>query len=156
MTRSDNAFDGFAIDKVYNAKIINNIAHQNGRHGINVCTGSENILVSGNNIKDNGFFHPFGLLGNGITVQSNKGLTGDKVYITKNVEVKFNVISGSAKDGIQFKLTESCSAISNEISVPATTKACVAVLNTFATLLQLNTCELGIPLNEFGNLQLTI
>jgi nitrous oxidase accessory protein NosD len=111
------------------------------------------VIVSGNTITDNGYFHSTGLLGNGITVQSTNGLIGDKLYITKNVVVTANVISGSAKDGIQFKLTESCSASSNIITA-AEKKTCVNVRNTSTTFLQFNSCDGGIPLKESGNVQL--
>jgi parallel beta-helix repeat protein len=36
---SDNNWDGFTIDKVSNGRITNNIAINNGRHGINIVTG---------------------------------------------------------------------------------------------------------------------
>jgi nitrous oxidase accessory protein NosD len=147
---SDNGFDGFSIDNVTNAKITNNIASENGRHGINVCTGSDGVLISGNEIAANGFFRK-DKLGNGITVQSNEDSSG--LYITKNVVVTSNVISGSAKNGILLKQTESCFATSNKINATTSKNVCVAVKDTRTTLLELNSCEAGIKVEESGNLQ---
>jgi parallel beta-helix repeat protein len=36
---NDNNWDGFAIDRVVNGKVTNNVANKNGRHGINIITG---------------------------------------------------------------------------------------------------------------------
>lgn len=67
---ADNNWDGFAIDKVTNGTITNNIAKNNGRHGFNIITGSQYVLVANNIVQDNGFAYSNNLTtkGNGITV----------------------------------------------------------------------------------------
>lgn len=67
---ADNNWDGFAIDKVTNGTITNNVARNNGRHGFNIITGSQYVLVANNVAQDNGFAYSNDptVRGNGITV----------------------------------------------------------------------------------------
>lgn len=116
---SNNNWDGFAIDKVRNGIISNNIARNNGRHGINVITGSENVLVINNVCEDNGYEYNLNpeTQGNGITVQSNIGLTGDTTYITKQITIKENTIRNNSKYAIYFSKIENCTAEGNTASL---------------------------------------
>lgn len=113
----DNNWDGFTINKVDGGTITNSVAYKNGRHGMNICTGSDNIVVENNTIYENGFFYNLNdSEGNGISVQSNTGLTGETSYISTNVVIRNNIIKDNAKYGINFKETLNCVADNNTIT----------------------------------------
>lgn len=101
----DNEWDGIAIDKTNDVVLTGNIIENNGRHGINIGTGSYNIIIDGNQIHDNGFFY-YGKYdenknnilaqGCGIKAQNNEK------WGTNNIIVSNNIISNSNFSNICF------------------------------------------------------
>src|SRR5262249_24473713 len=49
-----NAFDGFTLDMCRNSTFQRNHAHDNDRHGINLVTGSSDLLIANNRSIHNG------------------------------------------------------------------------------------------------------
>ncbi|MBE9227385.1 right-handed parallel beta-helix repeat-containing protein [Phormidium sp. LEGE 05292] len=82
-----NDVDGITIDDCQNSTITNNISDSNGRHGINIVTGSHFNTISNNVVTNNGY--------RGIVVQSgsDKTTTSDDNTLVSNT-VKFNKVDG--------------------------------------------------------------
>jgi parallel beta-helix repeat protein len=101
---------------VTNGTITNNIATGNGRHGINIVTGSDKIVVANNIVSSNGFNYNLApSLGSGITVQSNMGIVGNTLYVTEFVVVQNNTIMGNANFGILFDESVNSYSTQNKI-----------------------------------------
>jgi parallel beta-helix repeat protein len=95
----NNGWDGFTLDQTKDIVCENNTAKGNGRHGFNIVTGSANILLKNNYIKDNGFTYydketKSTGVGCGVMMQNNLE------YGTQNMNVDQNIIISSAKAGI--------------------------------------------------------
>lgn len=90
----DNGWDGITIDKTLNVQIENNIVHSNGRHGINIVTGSKYVNITNNNVYNNGFYYYTGSKGCGIMLQNN-GLFG-----TSFINVASNIVSFSSNANV--------------------------------------------------------
>ncbi len=52
---SGNGKDGYTIDQYYYVSVLNSVAVDNDRHGINVVSGSRYVIVKGNNVTRNGY-----------------------------------------------------------------------------------------------------
>lgn len=90
----DNDWDGITIDKSRDVIVKNNIVINNGRHGINIVTGSYNVQVFGNDLSNNGkTFLNIGK-GCGIMAQNNQ------LYDIFNLDIHNNIIKDSAYGGI--------------------------------------------------------
>lgn len=144
----DNNWDGFALDKIYSGVIQNSWAVGNGRHGINVITGTSDFTVKNNFVYDNGFFYMKGTPGNGITVQSNTGLVGTFVYKTKGITVINNTIARSRGSGIVFSLSRQCSATQNTITGIG---YCIGAISSINTIIRSNQCIGGLGLKSINN-----
>jgi parallel beta-helix repeat protein len=90
----NNGWDGFTIDKCVNSVVANNKAIGNGRHGINIVTGSKFGDIHDNYIKNNGFNYKNTAVGCGIMVQNNQG------YSTSDHNIHNNQIINSYKGGM--------------------------------------------------------
>jgi Ca2+-binding RTX toxin-like protein len=85
----NNAYDGFTIDGCSDVTIVNALAYDNGRHGINIVTGSEHVSIVDSVSRDNA--------ANGITIQ-----TGDNEIRgwTSDVTISGGLIAGNGRAGI--------------------------------------------------------
>ncbi|MEQ1648175.1 MAG: right-handed parallel beta-helix repeat-containing protein [Hyphomicrobiaceae bacterium] len=85
----NNAYDGFTIDGCSDVMIVNALAYDNGRHGINIVTGSEHVSIVDSVSRDNA--------ANGITIQ-----TGDNEIRgwTSDVSISGGLIAGNGRAGI--------------------------------------------------------
>lgn len=90
----DNDWDGITIDKSKNVIIRNNIIENNGRHGINLVTGTFDTEIYNNVISNNGYYYLGQKDGCGITAQNNQ------LYDIYNINIFNNVIDGSAYGGV--------------------------------------------------------
>lgn len=96
----NNDWDGITIDKTRFFTCANNHAYDNGRHGINLVTGSEEGEVYNNLVENNGHFYDKerdGIIegkGCGIMAQNNQ------LYGTSDVKVYDNTVTGSNYAGI--------------------------------------------------------
>jgi nitrous oxidase accessory protein NosD len=88
----NNNWDGITLDKLRDTIISNNIVAHNGRHGINIVTGSRRLVVSNNIVKNNGF--TYSNKGCGIMAQNNDN------FMTKDLTITNNMIENSGNDGI--------------------------------------------------------
>jgi hypothetical protein len=109
----DNGWDGFTLDKLKNSIFTHNIAVDNGRHGINIVTGTRKTVISQNQVIGNGHFY-FDKYGNagagcGITVQNNQA------YRTSEILITDNFIEESKKEGICINNGHAISVINNHI-----------------------------------------
>ena len=85
-----NNWDGIAIDKTNRVIIDNNIIENNGRHGINIGTGSFDVSVTNNIIVNNGhYYHDIGL-GCGIKANNNENFRTADIIISGNTIVDSN------------------------------------------------------------------
>ncbi len=84
-----NGVDGFVIDYCSDVEIIGSTAYSNGRHGINIVTGSSDVTIIDATVYDNG--------GSGIVVQ-----TGDNEIrsFTNNVTIIGGTVTDNAGIGI--------------------------------------------------------
>jgi parallel beta-helix repeat protein len=90
----NNGWDGFTIDKTMFATVANNRAIGNGRHGINIVTGSKNGEFHDNYIENTGYNYEGTVAGCGIMIQNNQG------YSTQDHVLYSNVIKNAAKGGL--------------------------------------------------------
>lgn len=80
----NNDWDGYTIDQTTDVLIDNCIAKFNGRHGINIVTGSQNVVIRNNYLYDNGhYFEDIGG-GCGIAVQNNLNFGTRNIKVTNN------------------------------------------------------------------------
>jgi len=83
-----NDWDGITLDKTLNIFCFNNIVMNNGRHGINVVTGSKNVRVYNNKIYNNGYayktYNKFSQFGCGVMAQNNQNYGVNDVYVYDN------------------------------------------------------------------------
>lgn len=84
----DNGWDGITIDKCEDSIVAFNNVYNNGRHGINVCTGSKRVSVHDNTMNNNGFNYLGTQNGCGIMVQNNQGFTTRDITLDKNTIVR--------------------------------------------------------------------
>ena len=95
-----NDWDGITLDKNYYSYAFNNIIYNNGRHGINVVTGSVYVELYNNYLYDNGWDYDYDNDGSidsygcGIMVQNNQG------FGTSHIDIYNNVVHNSSKNGI--------------------------------------------------------
>ena len=96
----NNNWDGITIDKTRFFECYNNYAYDNGRHGINLVTGTEQGDVYNNTLVNNGWFYdkerdgiPEGK-GCGIMAQNNQ------LYDTKLLNIYNNTVKTSNYAGI--------------------------------------------------------
>lgn len=91
----DNDWDGLTIDKTRFGKIFNNKIYNNGRHGINIVTGSYDIEVYDNELTNNGhYFLGTQKKGCGIMGQNNQ------LYDVYDLNIHHNQISNSNYGGV--------------------------------------------------------
>ena len=121
----DNGWDGFTLDKLKNSVFTHNLAQHNGRHGINIVTGTRRLIVSHNQVIGNGNFYvpefekdlgcgieitkeDYGD-GCGIKVQNNQG------YRTSEITITNNFIEASDKEGICLNNVHSVIVSNNQV-----------------------------------------
>lgn len=128
----DNGVDGFAIDFCTNVTLLDDSAYGNGRHGINIVTGSSHVAVVNADVHGNG--------SSGIVVQTgdnevrsftdhvtisggrsgDNGIYGIDVHQAQDVIVEGVAISGNGAHGIMLAGVERASLLANTITdVPA-------------------------------------
>jgi hypothetical protein len=90
---TNNEWDGFTLDQTYNIYLSNNTSTDNGRHGYNVVTGSQNVIIENNRAFNNGYYDPHGGSGCGFMVQNNMN------YGTGNAIFTNNYVEGALKSG---------------------------------------------------------
>jgi parallel beta-helix repeat protein len=103
----NNGWDGITLDKLHDTIVTDNVVRNNGRHGINIVTGSRRLVVSRNVVINNGFFYDNG--GCGIVVQNNQN------YTTRDITLSNNIIRNTKKDGICAKSTTNLIISGNNI-----------------------------------------
>lgn len=121
----DNGWDGYTLDKLKNSVFTHNLAKDNGRHGINIVTGTRRLIVSNNQVIGNGNFYVpefekdlgCGIEisaddvgdGCGIKVQNNQGFRTSEITITNNF------IEASDKEGICLNNVHSVIVSNNQV-----------------------------------------
>jgi parallel beta-helix repeat protein len=115
----NNDWDGITLDKLRDTLVSNNIVMHNGRHGINIVTGSRRLVVTNNILKHNGF--TYAQSGCGIMAQNNDDFT------TKDLTITSNMIQNSANDGICINSVQGSIISSNNI---LSARYCIKLSNT--------------------------
>lgn len=87
----NNGLDGFTLDQTLHISLLNSVAIGNGRHGVNVVTGSRNVVIKNNNFVNNGEASKVGC---GIVLQNNKELS------TSYATISYNQVRNSPRAGI--------------------------------------------------------
>lgn len=90
----NNDWDGFTLDQSYNYRVENCTSKNNGRHGFNFCTGTQNSKAINNRAIGNGWYYYGGGRGCGINVVNNQG------FGTGNITLKGNFIDSSKTAGV--------------------------------------------------------
>jgi hypothetical protein len=125
-----NNWDGFTIDQSINVYINNSIARHNGRHGFNIVTGSNNVILLNNRAADNGWYYYNGDSGCGYIVQNNDN------HGTRDIVLKNNRNKNSKKAGICLKDVNNIYVINNNIN----SETCMEFKQLTITLISLNQC----------------
>lgn len=105
-----NSWDGFIGDFVTNAVYENNVAYANDRHGFNIVTHSNNVVVRNNVSHDNAE--------TGIIVQrgaGSKSIEGWAEMLNHHVLVENNHVYGNGTHGVVLKQAELCQVLNNDI-----------------------------------------
>lgn len=105
-----NSWDGFVADFVVNAVYENNVAYANDRHGFNVVTHSNNVLLENNISYDNAQ--------QGIVLQRGSGSTsidGWQDMLNHDILVLNNTVYDNGQNGILLKQVESNQVIGNNV-----------------------------------------
>jgi len=97
---SGNGKDGFTIDQYYYVSMLNSVAINNDRHGINIVSGSRYVLVKGNLVKDNAMCS--------LVMQNNE-------FGTHSVRFVDNVGVGHGLAGICIRNSYDVQAMGNKI-----------------------------------------
>lgn len=98
-----NGLDGFVADFIVNGVYANNIAYDNDRHGFNICTSSQDVVITGNQSYDNGAC--------GIVVQRGS----ENIAWVTGTTITNNLIHDNAKDGILVKISNNTTISGNSI-----------------------------------------
>ena len=121
----NNNWDGITIDKTRYFNCSNNHAYNNGRHGINLVTGSEEGEVYNNLLENNGWFYDKyndGVIegkGCGIMAQNNQ------LYGTSDINIYDNLITDSNYAGICLHSVYGFEVYKNEISTTRDSTWCI-------------------------------
>ncbi|MEO1281746.1 MAG: right-handed parallel beta-helix repeat-containing protein, partial [Pseudomonadota bacterium] len=99
-----NGVDGFVLDRIVGAEISNNESYENGRHGFNVVTTSQNILFENNSSHDNG--------GAGYVVQRGSELIESPSGITFSGGESY----GNGREGVLIQFSSDVTIEGMEIS----------------------------------------
>lgn len=105
-----NSWDGFIADFIVNGVYENNVAYSNDRHGFNVVTHSNNVLLKGNVAYDNAE--------QGIVLQRGAGSTsieGWEDMLNHDILVIDNEVYNNGQNGILLKQVENNQIIGNKI-----------------------------------------
>ncbi|HYE00450.1 MAG TPA: right-handed parallel beta-helix repeat-containing protein, partial [Alphaproteobacteria bacterium] len=97
-TAHGNLTDGFVADYLIDSVFANNTAYNNGRHGFNVTTATQNFLMHGNVAHDNG--------GSGIIVQRGSDAS---IPVPKGIDIVGGEIYRNGRAGIELRLTDDVS-----------------------------------------------
>ena len=89
-----NGLDGFVADYIVDGVYKNNLAYGNDRHGFNIVTSSNDILLEGNIARNN--------LSSGIVVQ--RGSTN--VPSPTNIKIEGGSSYGNTKDGVLIRMSD--------------------------------------------------
>jgi parallel beta-helix repeat protein len=98
-----NHLDGFVADYIVGGTYTNNVAYNNDRHGFNLCTSSNDLVVSNNIAYGNG--------DNGITVQRGS----ENITWPHDITISNNTVYDNGIDGIQIKLADHITVADNEV-----------------------------------------
>ena len=90
----DNGLDGFVADFVIDGVYSNNLAYDNDRHGFNIVTTSNDLLLSNNVARDNG--------GAGIVVQRGS----ENIPSPENIVIEGGELYGNGREGVLIQLSQ--------------------------------------------------
>ncbi len=87
-----NGVDGFVLDRIVEGNISGNLSYENGRHGFNVVTFSEDLVLSDNISRDNG--------GAGFVVQRGS----ENIDSPERITLSGGEASGNAREGVLIQM----------------------------------------------------
>ncbi|MEL6374270.1 MAG: right-handed parallel beta-helix repeat-containing protein [Pseudomonadota bacterium] len=88
-----NGLDGFVADYLIDSNYENNLAYANDRHGFNIVTSSNDMLLADNVARDNG--------GAGIVVQRGS----EDIPSPENILIVGGEATGNARDGVLIQMS---------------------------------------------------
>lgn len=89
-----NGLDGFVADFLVDSVYENNLAYENDRHGFNIVTSTNDLLLTENVARDNG--------DSGIVVQRGS----EDIPSPENIVIEGGEVFGNAKDGIRIQMSD--------------------------------------------------
>lgn len=141
-----NDWDGYTIDQSTDVVLVNNTAHDNGRHGFNIVTGTYNLVMYGNVAFNNGFYYYEGNPGCGVAIQNNL------YYNTRNITAYGNVFDNNDDAGVCVTDVTNITIVNNTITNVNYTdfaiNLCIKIINTTETNVLNNLCN-GILFDPF-------
>lgn len=89
-----NGLDGFVADFLVDSVYSGNLAYENDRHGFNIVTSTNDMLLSNNISRDNG--------DSGIVVQRGS----ENIPSPGNILIEGGEISGNAREGVRIQMAD--------------------------------------------------
>ena len=134
----NNDWDGFTLDQSYGYHIENCTSVNNGRHGYNFCTGTQDSVIMNSVAENNGYYYYKGGRGCGVNVVNNQG------YPTGKITIKNNILKGSKSAGVclngVFDITVEHNTVNKGTLIPY---KCVYFENVTSTTVSNNACPQG-------------
>lgn len=132
----NNDWDGFTLDQSYGYHIENCTSVNNGRHGYNFCTGTQDSLIINSVADNNGHYYYKGGRGCAVNIVNNQG------FPTGKITIKNNVLRRSKTAGV-------CTRGSFDINIEQNTihknsqNICMFFENVTTTVTRNNACPTG-------------
>jgi parallel beta-helix repeat protein len=130
-----NGIDGYTLDFQINARLENNIAYNNDRHGFNIVTSSHDVLLINNIAYGNG--------GEGIIVQRGS----EDRPVPYNVVIQGGSVYGNEDDGIQINKADGVTI--DGVDIHHNGQRGIRIIGAIGTLVENNTIHNN---SQFKNL----
>lgn len=136
----NNDWDGFTLDQSYGYHLENCTSVNNGRHGYNFCTGTQDSIITNCVADNNGYYYYKGGRGCGVNVVNNQGFPTGKITIKNNI-LKGSKTAGICLNGV-FDMTIEQNTVYKGASI-LTPYKCVYFENVTTTTVMNNACPQG-------------
>lgn len=128
---NDNDWDGFTLDQTSYINVSNCTAYNNGRHGFNIVTGSDHVVLTNITSENNGYYYYTGTSGCGVVFQNNMQ------FGTNTVRVERSKMKGDKKGGVCVNDVFVVDIVDNVITTP---NKCIELTSAKDVLITGNTC----------------
>lgn len=147
-----NGLDGFTLDQTKHISLLDSVARDNYRHGVNIVTGSSDVVVRRLTSQNNGEDPGRRNVGCGITVQNN-----DPALQTKDCILDSNTIMEATRAGVCVSDSINVTISNTKTTIMRTDSPCYLLRTSSKVAIVNSTClnKSGQRLNEDGESQFT-